>query len=96
MCLLRSNSLLNRIYRNLLLVAALSLKLNTALYQSVKGIILADTNVNTRMDSGTALTIQNITGLNYLTIGSLCLPGATGLGITSSFLVETNTLFMSK
>ena len=88
------NSFRLRINRNLLLVAAQTLELDTSVHQGVQSIILADADVGTGMDPGAALTVKNVTGLHDLTVRSL---GAKtlGLGITA-VLGRTDTLFMSE
>lgn len=82
------------VYRNLLLVSALSLKSYNTVYSSEQGIITAATYVQTRMDLGSALSVQDVACQYELTISSLSAK-SLGLGV-SAVLGRTNTLFMSE
>ena len=70
------------------------LKLNSTVNKSEKSIIRTDTNVHTGMNLGSALSNDDVTGDNCLSV-SLLNAKALGLGITA-VLGRTNTLLMSE
>lgn len=82
------------VYRNLFLVSALSFKPYDTVCSSEQGIITAAAYVQTRMDLGSALSVQDVACQYELTVCSLGTQ-SLGLGIPTVF-GRTNTLFMSE
>lgn len=77
-----------------LAVTANALEMNAAINQSVQGVIAADADALTRMDVGAALTDQDITSQDVLTISAL---GAKALGLAvTAVLGGTNALFVGE
>lgn len=73
-------------------VSSLALEAEYAVNFGEKGIITANTDILTRMDLGAALSVQNIAGLNVLSVCSL---GAKPLGLgISAVLGRTDSLLM--
>lgn len=87
-----SDCFFNRINGNLLLVASFSFELDSSVYECIQRIILADANIGTGMDTSASLTIQDIAGLNDLTVRTLCAK-ALRFRITA-VLGGTDTLLM--
>ncbi len=80
--ILRLLSCFYRVNADLLLVSALALETDNAVYQREEGIILALANVLARMDVGAALANENVAGEGELAVGTLG-SKALGLGITA-------------
>lgn len=57
-------------YRNLLFVSAFPLETNNTVYQCKQRIIAAASHIHTRMNSGSALSVEDIAGLYKLTVCS--------------------------
>ena len=74
--------LLNRVNRNLLAVSAQSLETNAAVYQSEQCVVAATANVGTGMDLCAALSDQDVTSQNELTVSTLSAQ-ALRLGVTT-------------
>ena len=82
------------IYRSLLPVSAETLETERAVNQCKQGIIAALAYVDTGMNPGTALTVDDVAGFDELTVSPLCAK-ALGLGITA-VLCGAHSLFMSE
>jgi hypothetical protein len=78
----------------LFLLAAFTLKTDYAVNQSKKGIVFANSNVQARVDLGTALAHQDVAGLNKLAVLSLY---SQAFGLTIAAVPGTTyTFFMGK
>lgn len=83
-----------RVYRNLLFVPAFSLETHHTVYQCEQRVVSAAAHIDSGMDLGTALPVQNISGQHELSVRSL---GAKPLGLgISAILGGAYSLFMSE
>ena len=91
---LQDSSLLSDlfVYRDLLAVLAHTLKLDVAVNQCEQGVVFAFSNVSARVNLASALSDEDITGKNKLTVCSL---GAEALGFTvTTVLGRAHSFFM--
>lgn len=80
-----------RINADFFIFFALSFKAYGAVYQRKQSVVGADAHVKTRMDSGSALTNQNVAGFCKLTVGSF---GTQTFGRAVTTVVGATTTFL--